>query len=56
MLLDSTCVKTLKFSVNTSSYSVQLFEITIQSIELVQDLTLEYSSQLIVQVVKAVYL
>ena len=56
MLLDLTCVKTLKFSVNTSSYSVQLFKIAIQCVELVQDLTLEYSSQLIVQVVKVVYL
>ena len=56
MLLDLTRVKTLKFSVNASSHSAQLFEIAIQSVELVQDLTLEYCSQLIVQVVKSVYL
>ena len=54
--MDLTCVKTLKFSVNASSHSAQLFKIAIQSVELVQDLTLECCSQLIVQVVELVYL
>jgi hypothetical protein len=50
-----TVSKALKLTINTSSNLIETVKITLKEVVLVEDLTLKYSSHLIIQIIKAIY-